>query len=356
MSDTDKPEAAPPETKPEDAAVTPVPRTRKTPWGAVGLAVLVAAGLGLGAVTWPQWKHLVPADGSARPGAAPVAAPVAALDQVKAELAATRDDLRRLEARLAGASPAESGSLETRLAATEQAVQALAAQPPVPVRLAGEVEALATQLAELKRVTADAAMVLRLTDRVEKVEAEMRDLQARRSSAAALLLAVGQLREALAKALPYDAELRALKALAGQDAEIAAAAEILKERAAAGIPTAATLQTRFHAMAAALVRAEVLPADAGWVRQTLDRLASLVTIRREDGAAAGASPAAVVARAEARLAEGDLAGAAAEVEGLDGAAAEMAAPWAADARARIAADRAVSELAAHVVAQVGARQ
>lgn len=341
----------------ETVAETPVeakqPDDKHLPWGALGLAlalILVVVG---GVLSWPEWKHLVVPAKVQRVAEAP---PVDELAQLRAELAAMRDRVQALEGRPTAANTADLGAVEARLAAHDTALRALQAQPPVPVRLTEEIDGLAKAVAELKRTSADAAAVLRLADRVEKVEGEMRELQARRSSAASLMLAVGQLREALAKAMPFDAELRAVRALAPQDGEVAQALDALKPRAVSGIPTLPTLTSRFHALVPEIIRAQALPDEHGWWRQTLDRMATLVTIRREDGDAAGDTPAAVVARAEARLAEGDLAGAVFEADKLNGGPAEAAAPWLADGRARLVADKAVSELAAHVVAQVGARQ
>jgi hypothetical protein len=51
-----------------------------------------------------------------------------------------------------------------------------------------------------------------------------------------------------------------------------------------------------------------------------------------------------VARAEAALDRGDLAAAVAELEALDGAAADTAAPWLAKARPRLAAEAALHTL------------
>lgn len=331
---------------------------KAVPWGAIAVAVALVAIIAGGVVSWPEWKHLVvPAK------LAPVTelpAVTAAPDQIaelRGELAATRERLRALESRPAPtAGGVDLAPLDRRIGQNEAAIRALQAQPQLPAKLVDEVESLGKAVAELKKSSADAAAVLRLADRLDKVEAEMREIQARRSSAAALMLAVGQLREALAKAMPFDAELRAVAALAPQDSEVAPAIEALRPRAVSGIPGFATLAGRFHVQAPEIVRAEVLPTGQSWWRDTLDRLATLVTIRREDGNAAGSSTAAIVARAEARLAEGDLAGAVAEADTLTGGPAAAAGPWLADARARLAADKAVSELSAHVVAQVGARQ
>lgn len=340
-----------PETSPEHEAELAAHEGKGTPWKLVGAVVaLVVAVLG-GVLVWQETHAPVP-----KP-AAPVAQAPAENDEVKAELAATRERLRALEARLSQQPQgADLTPVENRLAQTEAAVKQLQAQPQVPAKLVDEVDTLAKQVAELKRNSADAATVLRLADRVEKAEAGLRDIQSRRASAAALMLAVGQLREALAKAMPFDNELRAVKALGGADAEVAQAVEALKARAVAGIPTFPVLASRFHALAPAIIRAQVLPEQQSWWRQTLDRMASLVVLRREDGADAGTAPAAVVARAEAALNQGDLAVAVKEVSVLDGGPAAQAANWLADAQARLAADKAVSELTAHVVAAIGAGQ
>lgn len=326
-------------------------------WMPVAIAVAVMLVAAVSALVWSEMRPGGNVPPSQANGTVTSAPGQPAQPETQAELAALREQVRALEARLAQQPRgADVTPLENRLGQTEAAVKALQAQPQVPAKLVDEVESLGKQVADLKRTSADAAAVLRLADRVEKVEAGFRDMQARRSSAAALLLAVGQLREALAAAMPYDAELRALKALAGNDAEVGAAVDILKPRAAAGIPTLTVLTARLDAQASAIIRAQVLPEQQGWWRQTIDRLASLVTIEREDGNAAGSSPAAILARAQAALAAGDLAGAVAEMDGLSNGPAEQAAPWVADAKARLAAGKAVSEVTAHVVAAIGAGQ
>jgi hypothetical protein len=87
--------------------------------------------------------------------------------------------------------------------------------------------------------------------------------------------------------------------------------------------------------------------DRAWAR-----LRSVVTVRPVGGDVAGDSPEARLARAEARLDEGDLASAVGELEGLQGTAAEAAAPWLAGARARAAADEAIARLRERALARV----
>jgi hypothetical protein len=70
----------------------------------------------------------------------------------------------------------------------------------------------------------------------------------------------------------------------------------------------------------------------------------LVTVRPVGADVAGESAAARVARAEAALAEGDLARAVAELEPLEGAADGAAASWLAQAHERLAAQAALAAL------------
>ncbi len=110
------------------------------------------------------------------------------------------------------------------------------------------------------------------------------------------------------------------------------------------MPTLDDLRQRFSSLATGLVRADALGPDPDWVDKTLDRLSSVVSVRRI-GEIEGASVEAKVARAEARLAGGNLEGAVASLADLAGAVSLALEVWLGDARARLAADRALAEMA-----------
>ena len=309
--------------------------------------MLAAAAAG---ISFPLWR-----DQAGFPPAAPHAAPPAAHDAtagdgvaaLRTEQAATTAKLVQMEAK--PAPPATAAAEPGHPAAPDQTVQTRSPTADA------EIETLAKQVAELRRTAADAATMLRLADRLDQAEAAIRDLQAHRSSAAALLLATSQLREAVNLGLAFDAELRAVGVLAGGDGEAIRLLDSLKERAATGIAPRAALAEHFAALAPALLRAEILPEGDGWWHRVMDRLLSLISIRREDGAAAGASAAAIVARTQAALSRGDLAAAIGEATALTDRPGEAAVPWLAEAKARLVADKAVSELAAHALALAGAK-
>ena len=134
-----------------------------------------------------------------------------------------------------------------------------------------------------------------------------------------------------------------LKTLAQDDPALAGVVQPLERRAAAGLPGLAGLQARFPEVARRIAAIEVGQEGEGWTAGVLRRLSEAVNLRPV-GNVEGDAATAVAARAEVKLNAGDLAGAVAELNALDGAAAEAAASWLSDAEARLAADRAVSEL------------
>ncbi|WP_374765110.1 COG4223 family protein [Yunchengibacter salinarum] len=118
-----------------------------------------------------------------------------------------------------------------------------------------------------------------------------------------------QFREGLDRLDPVDRRV-----LADQLADLEPLAE--------GLPTLTGLQRSFDDMAQAVIAARD-KAEGSFLQ-------GLFTVRRTDAAAEGVDG--LLARAERRLAGQDLSGAIAELEKLDGAAAEPAAPWLDQAR------------------------
>ncbi|MHA1108355.1 MAG: COG4223 family protein, partial [Alphaproteobacteria bacterium] len=165
-----------------------------------------------------------------------------------------------------------------------------------------------------------------------------------------LLLAVGQLREALRGSAPYGAALDAVRALGEGDEAVAKAVAALQPYAARGIKGRAALQERFRATAIAVARAALAPEGADWIDQTIARLSRVITVRRTgDAAQAAGGAAGKLARAEARMKAGDLAGAVAALDGLQGKPAKAAAAWLEAAHGRLDADAALAALGAHAI-------
>ena len=264
-----------------------------------------------------------------------------------------------LERQLA-ARPADNGDLialeatvrdlQTRLAAAEASGEARSAANDTLIALQGDRDALAGSLAALQDQLAA----------LSAANAALQDAVAARASQGgataldrnvALVLALGQLRDALRGAGGYGAELAQVRSLMEADDDLRAAIEPLTRFADSGVPTLPGLQRGFPAMARAVVAAGRGGDSDGLFAGIVRSLSSIVTVRplgEVEGGGAGPT----VARAEARLRDGDLAGALAALGDLTGRAADAAAAWRGRAEARLAADRAVAALAARAIEQL----
>jgi hypothetical protein len=145
------------------------------------------------------------------------------------------------------------------------------------------------------------------------------------------------LREALSAGAPFMAELAAARALLG---DRAAALAALAPAAANGVPTTAALARRFSELAPQLTPA---PAS-GFFDRLAQSASNLVDVRRAGEEPAGDDVASVVARVQARLERGDLAGAIDAAEKSLAFAEGPAGEWLKAAKLRLAADAALKTL------------
>jgi len=227
-------------------------------------------------------------------------------------------------------------SLADRLAILEQRVTALAAastggaSADAVKGLDAELKAIEQKLAAQEQAIAKAQAAA--SGGPERIDA-------------ALLVAVGQLRQSIAASGPYASALSAAKALARDRPETLAELQKLDASAARGIPSLAVLSERLAQIAPEVLSAEPPPADAGWGDRALLRLKRFFNLRRvgEGSAEAGGAEAALAA-AQSAMQAGDLAAAVAAMKRLSGPAAEPAKRWLADAEARLGAEAAVTAL------------
>jgi hypothetical protein len=285
---------------------------------------------------------------------------LAALEDQLSELSATVGELQQGSA--GGASSGQIAELEQRLNRLAQASDQAGA-------LSGRLDALADQVAAGQERSGQAAtevamlsgQVKLLDERAEALAAEVGALQGRVASAeervaaagdvggraATLTLLAGQVAAAIEQGEAYQAPLESLRALGAEDPVVDEAASRLAPTASTGVPALKQLRESFESTANEIVQSAQAPAGDGVLDRAAGSLMRLVTIRPVGADAEGDDAAARVARAEARLADGDLAGAVAELEGLEGLPAEAAAPWLEQARVRLAAQDALDRLHAH---------
>jgi hypothetical protein len=315
---------------------------------AIGGLIGIALVLGAGYATLPLWQSwLLP----------PTSAEQAALVNLQARLDALETSARRppptgavqdLESRRAEVS-APVQDLMMRLDKLDQQVRDLGrkaevatAQEPVA---AEETERIQTLSADNDRLNSAVASLEKKIGTLEKAQTQVvADRDKRR-----LMEALDRLRESLRGAAPFAEELKGLRTVSADNTEIGRLLSELEPFATAGIPTLLTLQRRFEGTATRISQAGGAGDGVDILDKAINRLKSLVTIRRLGGAGGEDLDSRLAAAAE-ELDGGNLLGAVGRLDTLTGPAAEAARPWVAEARARLLAEKAMAALHVQSVA------
>jgi hypothetical protein len=338
---TDAPPAAPAQPQPRGGSGT-----------AAAIAVLALL-VAIGAAGWTWWQQQ-------QAGSNGAAGQIAALENsLRSEIASVRSEVVKAASR--GGDTAALDALGTRLDRLARKVDDLAAGGG-DAALAGDLDDVKTAVTDMRSaVSGNTAAVASLRGGIDNtlsdisarlVAVENRDEHAAAVEARAvgLAIAAAEIRRTLRNGAPYAGELATLRALAGDDTALAPALDTLAGTAGKGVPTVAALARRFEALVGDVLAADRTRDDAVWYRQVLGRIGDVVSVRRIGGDASGDSADAIVARAEGKLADGDLAGVVAEVSALQGRAAEVAGPWLASAREALDAEKAVAAINAKALA------
>jgi hypothetical protein len=262
----------------------------------------------------------------------------------------------QLEHRPAPTGGADLTALTARVATLEQRPQIDLA--PLAARLA-QLEAKSADLAPLTarsdalsaRLESLAARVEALSGRDQGADADLaRRLDALEASIASLERNAQQLSAQAANAERLTRIQAAQTALAAGAplGDLPHAPPAVAHFARAAPPTEAALHVAFlRTEPAALAASQPTAEGTPFLNRLLVRAESLVTIRQGDHVLVGDTAAGVLARAQAALDAGDLAGAVAAVGTLSGPPADAMASWLADAKAVLAARAGLADMAAH---------
>lgn len=147
---------------------------------------------------------------------------------------------------------------------------------------------------------------------------------------------------------PFVHELAALKELGDDNSVVnAAIASINPTAYQRGVPTSAQLIDRFRRVAAEVRKASLLPDDAGLAAHAVSFVLSRLMFKKK-GRAVGDDVESVLTRTETLLEEGDLDGAAREMNGLEGWAKKLSGDWVGEARRVLEVRQAVEVIGAEV--------
>lgn len=274
-----------------------------------------------------------------------------ALASVHEMAAAARVDVNQLRETLA--SDAFAGIDEDQVATISQQIASLS------LRL----EALGDRLETLSDTVPSEPVqpaLERMAERIDILETAVRDADAERRAAvlaareqaAELASGLTALREAVADGAPYADQLDRVRTLLGPVASL----DALADHATTGLPTTATLANHLRTIGPEIARAPDRSPVAGWLSGWFpamgDWVDSVVRIRPSD--VVGWEDA--VDRMSTLIRNDDLAGAVRVAEAVAGDPPDVLAAWLADARSRLAAEAAITELMAEGLTRISALQ
>ena len=162
-----------------------------------------------------------------------------------------------------------------------------------------------------------------------------------------LSLTMLDLSRALETARPYESEVRAVRALAGDDADVVAFVDALEPYAATGVGTLADIRAAMP-MLAEDIRVAIAAGEQSWSKRTATSLRSILTFWRPAATPVDEAAKAAFAIAAEQLADGRIEGAIATLGALEGPARQAATTLMEEMERRLAVDRtagALTELA-----------
>ncbi len=172
--------------------------------------------------------------------------------------------------------------------------------------------------------------------------------------AAAMLIAFSQLRDSLNRQAPFEEDLQLLRNLVGEDnPELIEALDRLAPQAEGGILTSEGLSTEFRTMAGDIVFSSLKGEDVSVMDKIKTRLGELFSVKKDGELVGGTPTQQTVAQAQAQLDSGDVQGAIATLQTLEGPAAETAQPFIQEAQASVAANQVQMMLQQLILSKVG---
>ncbi|WP_448191842.1 COG4223 family protein [Azospirillum sp. sgz301742] len=196
-------------------------------------------------------------------------------------------------------------------------------------------------LAELDRRLADlGGAIAKANEQVAGIKAAQTAIETQVG-----VMALLQIRAAMRRPVPFEAELKLVRALGGKYADLDPLFAAIEPYAVEGIPLESQLQLEFPYVAEAVARTGPRPSMLNW-------LVSFTGWAPEPAHPTGADGKpdptwSVIEHAQARLADHDLRGAVEDLGTLDGDAAAATRSWLGQAQARLAANQAIDRIAEH---------
>lgn len=179
------------------------------------------------------------------------------------------------------------------------------------------------------------------------------NISGRDLSAAAMLLALTQLRAAADRQTPFTEDLALLRNVAqGSDPQLAASIDKMAPYAETGILSPGGLKRELQASANDIISAKLKGENLSLKDRVMARLQGLFSIKKDGMSVAGGTERALIDQASRQLDNNDVAGAMATLQQLRGPAAQAAQPWQQKASATLSAQVLDNQLVNAILAKL----
>lgn len=174
--------------------------------------------------------------------------------------------------------------------------------------------------------------------------------------AAAMLIAFSQLRDSLNREEPFENDLKLLEKLAGNDnPALLDALSRLAPHADGGVLTAKGLSGEFRGLAGDVVASSLKGEDISLKERATARIGNLLQVEKDGELLSGTQTQVSVAKAQKMLDEGNIQGAIAQLQTLDGDAAQTVQPFIEQAQISLLAERVQEMLGENILSQISGK-
>ena len=238
------------------------------------------------------------------------------------------------------------GSFEDRLAAVENEIRKitdlgsnsakeLAEGSANALKARAEMQIMAVVEEKTKEIDRDVSILTSRILELERQKAEHSESLSVNRAEGLLMFAIGKLKSVALTGEKFDKEWETSFFLASENPLVREGLASIKPFAESGVTSIRGLQTELTLLADRATKMSPSEDNPRWINQILERISSLITVRRiGPNAAAGKDHIALMARAEISLSEGDLPEAIKAISDLTGKQSELFEPWLAKARIR----------------------
>ncbi len=172
--------------------------------------------------------------------------------------------------------------------------------------------------------------------------------------AAAMLIAFSQLRDSLNRQAPFEEDLLLLRNLVGEDnTELLESLDRLAPQAQNGVLTTEGLSNEFRGLAGDIAVSSLKGEDVSVMDRFKTRLGEMFSVKKDGELIGGTQTQALINQAQMQLDGGDVQGAIATLQRLEGPAAETAQPFIEEAQATVTANQVQMLMQQLILSKVG---